>query len=72
MRCIFNVYGRQGQIVATDARFVWVKVEYRRPFSGVPAFADAHRRPRSTFSGPRPAVPRHDGPIVYPQVHLYG
>ena len=34
MHCIFNAYGRSRQIVATKARSVWVKVEYRRPFPG--------------------------------------
>ena len=31
---IFNACGCSRQIVAADARSVWVKVEYRRPFSG--------------------------------------
>jgi hypothetical protein len=34
MHGIFNAYGRSRQIVATDARSVWVKVEYRRSFPG--------------------------------------
>ena len=44
MHCIF------------DARSVWVKVEYRRPFSGC-SIGD-HRRPRSTFPGSRSVVTR--------------
>src|SRR6266705_1724614 len=48
MLCVFWFVWSLKSNVATDARSVWVKVEYRRPFSGVPSVTTlSFRRPPS-------------------------